>query len=60
VGAAAYLIRLKQTHTDLNTAPLPIRYTVEAPLQVYIQQIYEMLTSFWIHTFNTMYHLSCR
>jgi len=34
---AAHLVRLEQSHADLNAPPLAVRNPVETPLQIYVQ-----------------------
>ena len=56
----ADLIRLQESHAYLHAAPLPVRHLVQAPLQIDLQQVYELLPPLWIHALHPKDHLACR
>ena len=56
-----HFVRLQQAHANLYSAALAIRDAVQAPLQVYIQQINELLSPVGVDVLHTVYHFtSCQ
>ncbi len=55
----AHLVRLEQSHADLDAAPLAVRDPIEAPLQVYVQKIDQLLAASGVHPLHSMNHLPC-
>jgi len=59
IWCLAHLVRLEQSHADLNATPLAVRNSVEAPLQVYVQKINQLLAACRVYPLHSMNHLPC-
>ena len=55
----ADLVWLEEAHADLHSAALAIRHLVEAPLQVDLQQFYQLLPPLCVHPIHPKDHFPC-